>query len=183
MSGEKHDPRGLNSPLVRWSEHCSYADTVRHDKTRKRQFEQTFLSLNWLNEYDDTLKVCDGGREVEKLIAHLDEPYFGRLEEARLHRRELRFRQAIYALRDYPALQKTLHAIRRFRRREKIFSALKIRRETYRERFSQLTKILKSRLVIQRAVMFGNVPADEPRKNQKKVHNNEQSNTGHKRQR
>ena len=183
MSGEKHDPRGLKSPLVRWSEHCAAVDEVRHDQTRQRQFEQKFLSTDWVNEYEDTLKVCDGGREVEKLIAHLDEPYFGRLEEARLHRRELRFRQAIYALRDYPALQKTLHAIRRFRRREKIFSALKIRHETYRKRFSDLTKILKSRLVIQRAVMFGNVPADEPHKNQRKVHDNEQSNTGHKRQR
>ena len=168
MSGEKLDPRGLNSPLVRWSEHCSYVDTVRHDKTRKRQFEQTFLSLNWLNEYDDTLKVHDGGREVEKLIAHLDEPYFGRLEVARLHRRELRFWNALYALRDYPELQKTLRAIRRYRVREKIFSALKIRRETYRERFSQLTKILKIRLVIQRAVMIGDVPADEPHETPKK---------------
>ena len=183
MSGEKHDPRGLNSPLVHWAEHCSYVDTVRHDKTRKRQFEQTFLSLNWLNEYDDTLKVHDKGRAVEKLIAHLDAPFRRRLEEARLHRRELRFWNALYALRDYPELQKTLRAIRRYRVREKIFSALKIRPETYRKRFSDLTKILKSRLVIQRAVMFGNVPADEPHKNQKKVHNNEQSNTGHKRER
>ena len=141
------------------------------------------------------------------LVAHLDAPYRGRLEVARLHRRELRFRQALYALRNYPALQKTLHAIRRFRRREKKFSALKIRRETYRKRFSDLTKILKSRLVIQRAVMIGNVPADEPhneqrlaedgsphhagvgrgvppsRQTKKKAQNNEQSNTGHKRER
>ena len=114
MSGEKHDPRGLNSPLVRWSEHCAAVDEVRHDQTRQRQFEQKFLSTDWVNEYEDTLKVCDGGREVEKLIAHLDEPYVGRLEEARLHRRELRFWNALYAVRDYPELQKTLRAIRRY---------------------------------------------------------------------
>ena len=139
-----------------------------------------------------------------------DAPYRGRLEVARLHRRELRFWNALYALRDYPELQKTLRAIRRYRVRGKIFSALKIRPKTYEMRFLRVVKILKSRLVIQRAVMIGNVPADEPHKNhneqrlaedgspyqkiggarrpaeptnQKKEQNNEQSNTGHKRER
>ena len=183
MSGEKHDPRGLKSPLAKWHSYCAHMNFIRRKYTRQGRFESSFLSLDWINEYNSTLQVSDKGLAVEKLVAHLDEPYRRRLEEARLHRRELRFRQAIYALRDYPELQKTLRAIRRSRRREKNFSALKIRPETYRERFFQLTKILKSRLVIQRAVMIGNVPADEPHKNQRKAHDNEQSNTGHKRQR
>ena len=183
MSGEKHDPRGLKSPLAKWHSYCAHMNFIRRKYTRQGRFESSFLSLDWINEYNSTLQVSDKGRAVEKLIAHLDEPYRRRLEEARLHRRELRFWNALYALRDYPELQKTLRAIRRYRVRAKIFSALKIRPETYRGRFSQLTKILKSRLVIQRAVMIGNVPADEPHKNQKKVHDNEQSNTGHKRQR
>ena len=56
--------------------------------------------------------------------------------------RDLRFRNALYRLRDYPELQKTLRAIRRHRIRRKIFSALKIGANVYRERFSRLTKIL-----------------------------------------
>ena len=44
--------------------------------------------------------------------------------------------------RRYPELKRTLRAIRRYRKREKIFSALQIGANVYRERFSQLTKIL-----------------------------------------
>ena len=42
-----------------------------------------------------------------------------------------------------PELQKTLRAIRRHRVRRKIFSALKIGANVYRERLSRLTKILE----------------------------------------
>ena len=65
------------------------------------------------------------------------------IEPYRQHKREKRFWNAIYALRNYPELQTTLRAIRRYRVREKIISALKIKGGTYRERFSQLTQILK----------------------------------------
>ena len=166
MSGEKHDPRGLDSPLVRWSEHCAAVDEARHDQTRQRQFEQKFLSTDWVNEYEDTFEQDDGGRAVERLVDQLDAPFLPVFRRMRRHRRERRFRQALHALRDYPELAQTLRAIRRLRRREKIFSALKIRPETYRKRFSDLTKILKSRLVIQRAAMTGNVPAGDPLQNE-----------------
>ena len=70
------------------------------------------------------------------------------IEPYRKYQRELRFKAALYRLRKHPELQATLRAIRLHKKKEKIISALKIRAGTYRERFSQLTQILKSRLDI-----------------------------------
>ena len=122
--------------LVRQSEKFAAADKARHDQTRQRKFEQFFLSLDWANEEGLYIDYGDGGRQMRALVRKLDEPFWNRV-------RELRFWNALYRLRDYPELQKTLRAIRRYRVRRKIFSALQIKANVYRERFSQLTKILK----------------------------------------
>ena len=122
--------------LVRQSEKFAAANKALHDQTRQRKFEQSFLSLDWTNEEGSRFDYCDGGRQMRALVRKLDEPFWNRV-------RELRFWNALYKLRDYPELQTTLRAIRRYRVRQKIFSALQIKANVYRERFSQLTKILK----------------------------------------
>ena len=72
---------------------------------------------------------------MRRTLRAIDAPF-------REHVRELRFRNALYRLRDYPELQKTLRAIRRHRVRRKIFSALKIGAETYEKRFRRVREIL-----------------------------------------
>ena len=59
------------------------------------------------------------------------------------HKRDLAFWRVLHALKDHPELQTTLRAIRRYRVREKIFSALKIGAETYEKRFFRVREILK----------------------------------------
>ena len=93
------------------------ANDVAHDQTNQRSFE----------------RGC--GRDMRRTLRAIDAPYWE-------HVRELRFWNALYKLRNYPELQKTLRAIRRHRVRRKNFSALKIGANVYRERFSRLTKIL-----------------------------------------
>ena len=122
--------------LVRQSEKFAAANKALHDQTRQQKFEQSFLSLDWTNEEGSRFDYCDGGRQMRALVRKLDEPFWNRV-------RELRFWNALYKLRDYPELQTTLRAIRRYRVRRKIFSALQIKAETYRKRFFQVTKILK----------------------------------------
>ena len=112
------------------------ANDVAHDKTRQRSFERGFLSLDHPDEDGNMWDYGDCGREMRRTLRAIDAPYWE-------HVRELRFCNALYKLRDYPELQKTLRAIRRYRVRPKIFSALQIGAGTYRERFSQLTQILK----------------------------------------
>jgi hypothetical protein len=73
---------------------------------------------------------------VRSRLAALDAPF-------RKRRRELLFKQALYLLRKHPELQRTLRAIRRFRRRQKIFSALQIRPEVYFKRFFRVQEILQ----------------------------------------
>lgn len=122
--------------LVRQSEKFAAANKALHDQTRQRKFEQSFLSLDWANEEGSRYDYGDGGRQMRALVRKLDEPFWNRV-------RELRFWNALYKLRDYPELQTTLRAIRRYRVRRKIFSALQIKAETYRKRFFQVTKILQ----------------------------------------
>ncbi len=130
------DTSGHERNLVRRAEKFAKCDEVRHDQTEQRVFERSFLSLDWANEEGSGFDYCDGGRQMRALVRKLDEPYWNRV-------RELRFWNALYKLRHYPELQTTLRAIRRYRVRRKIFSALQIKANVYRERFSQLTKILK----------------------------------------
>ena len=126
----------MKDALVKRSERFAAADEARHDQTRQRRFERAFLSLDWRNEDGDAFDYGDCGRAAKKLYASLDAPF-------RKRRRELLFKQALYLLRNHPKLQRTLRAIRRFRRRQKIFSALQIRPEVYKFRFFHLTKILQ----------------------------------------
>ena len=110
-------------------------DDARHDQTQQRTFERSFLSLDAPDEDGNMWDYGDCGRDMRRTLRAIDAPYWE-------HVRELRFWNALYKLRDYPELQKTLRAIRRHRVRRKIFSALKIGAETYRRRFSDLTQIL-----------------------------------------
>ena len=111
------------------------ANDVAHDQTNQRSFERGFLSLDHPDEDGNMWDYGDCGRDMRRTLRAIDAPYWE-------HVRELRFWNALYKLRDYPELQKTLRAIRRHRVRRKIFSALKIGAETYRRRFSDLTQIL-----------------------------------------
>ena len=122
--------------LVRRSERFALRDKARHDQTAQRKFERAFLSLDWVGEEDSGFDYGDGGRQMRALVRKLDAPW-------REHVRELRFWNALYKLRNYPELQTTLRAIRRYRVRQEIFSALQIKAEVYRKRFSQITEILK----------------------------------------
>ena len=110
-------------------------DDARHDQTRQRAFERSFLSLDQPDANGNMWDYGDCGRAMRRTLRAIDAPFWE-------HVKELRFRNALYRLRDYPELQKTLRAIRRHRIRRKIFSALKIGAETYRRRFSDLTQIL-----------------------------------------
>ena len=111
------------------------ANDVAHDQTNQRSFERGFLSLDHPDENGNLWDYGDCGRDMRRTLRAIDAPFWE-------HVKELRFRHALYRLRDYPELQKTLRAIRRHRVRRKIFSALKIGAETYRRRFSDLTQIL-----------------------------------------
>ena len=111
------------------------ANDVAHDQTNQRSFERGFLSLDHPDEDGNLWDYGDCGRDMRRTLRAIDAPYWE-------HVRELRFWNALYKLRDYPELQKTLRAIRRHRVRRKIFSALKIGAETYRRRFFDLTQIL-----------------------------------------
>ena len=123
--------------LVRRSEKFAKANECVHDKTLQRRFELRFLSLDCPDANGDMRDYGDCGRAARRLFASLDEPF-------RRHVRELRFREALRKLvRRKQADAALLVAIRRFRQRQKIFSALKIKANVYRERFSQLTKLLE----------------------------------------
>ena len=118
--------------------HCNMKDEAQHDRTRQRLFEQSMVSLDRPDENGDLYDYGDCNRAARRMFREIDAPVHE-------HFRRLRLRQALYRLRKYPELQATLKAIYRYRflPRQKIFSALKIRGETYKQRFFQLTKILK----------------------------------------
>ena len=111
-------------------------DDVRRDQTCQRAFERGFLSLDHPDEDGNLWDYGDCGRDMRRTFRAIDAPYWE-------HVRELRFWNALYKLRDYPELQKTLRAIRRHRVRRKIFSALKIGAETYEKRFRRVREILE----------------------------------------
>ena len=111
------------------------ANDVAHDQTNQRSFERGFLSLDHPDEDGNMWDYGDCGRDMRRTLRAIDAPYWE-------HVRELRFWNALYKLRDYPELQKTLRAIRRHRVRRKIFSALKIGAETYEKRFRRVREIL-----------------------------------------
>ena len=117
---------------------CNMADEVRQDKTRQRRFESSMLSLDAPDANGNMYDYGDCNRAAKRMFRELDAPVHE-------HFRRLRLRQALYRLRKYPELQATLKAIYKYRSlpRQKIFSALKIRGETYKMRLSRVTEILK----------------------------------------
>ena len=127
--------KGLMVQDLRWT----MSKGVRHNaESLQGKFEDGFHSLDFPYENGVRYDYNEGCISANRLYYNLDEPY-------RERRRWLKIRRALYKLRRYPELQATLKAIfkYRFQPRQKIFSALKIRGGTYRERFSQLTQILK----------------------------------------
>ena len=118
--------------------HCNMKDEAQHDRTRQRLFEQSMVSLDRPDENGDLYDYGDCNRAAKRMFRELDAPVHE-------HFRKLRLRQALYRLRKYPELQATLKAIYKYRflPRQKIFSALKIRGETYKMRLSRVTEILK----------------------------------------
>ena len=107
-----------------------------HDQTLQRKFERGFLSLDAPDKDGSPRDYSFGTREMNRLYRELDTPYWE-------HVRERRFWNALYRLRKYPELQNTLRAIRTFRVRQKIISALKIKGEVYEKRFQRVRKILQ----------------------------------------
>ena len=124
--------------------HCDMKDEARHDRTRQRLFEQSMVSLDRPDENGDLYDYGDCNRAARRMFRELDAEYREKvIEPYREHQRNLAFWRALHALKDYPELQTTLRAIRRYRVREKIFSALKIRGETYEKRLFRVREILK----------------------------------------
>ena len=115
---------------------CEAANEARDDQTAQRRFERSFLSSDRPDANGLSYEIRDGGRQMRRLYAALDAPVRAQL-------RERRWQAALARLEGHPELRRTLIAIRKFRDREKIFFALKIKAETYRKRLSQLTKIFK----------------------------------------
>ena len=113
-------------------------EAEHNENTHQGKFEESFHSLDFPYENGVRYDYNEGCISANRLYYNLDEPY-------RERRRWLKIRRALYKLRRYPELQATLKAIfkYRFQPRQKIISALKIRGETYRKRFSDLTQILK----------------------------------------
>ena len=129
--------------------HCNMKDEAEHDQTRQRAFEQSMLSLDHPDEDGNLYDYGDCNRAAKRMFRKMDAEYREKvIEPYRKYQRELRFKAALYRLRMHPELQVTLRAIRLHKKKEKIFSALKIGAETYEKRFSELSKILKSRLDI-----------------------------------
>ena len=102
---------------------CSYNFEQTHFEHGKDQPE--------LNVFD----YGDCGRAMRRMLRDIDAPYRERI-------RSLRFAAAHDALHGHPELQRTLSAIRRHRRREKIAAALDIPVETYVKRFARICQIL-----------------------------------------
>jgi len=130
--GEVRNPAALLAHVLR----REAANAARDDQTRQRRFERGFLSADVPNGDGEAHDHGDGGRAVGRIVGALDAPLLARA-------RERRWQAALARLSDRPELRRTLVAIRRFREREKIISALRIKTGTYRERLSQLTKIFK----------------------------------------
>ena len=118
--------------------HCNMKDEAQHDRTRQRLFEQSMVSLDRPDENGDLYDYGDCNRAAKRMFREIDAPVHE-------HFRRLRLRQTLYRLRKYPELQATLKAIYKYRflPRQKIFSALEIRGETYKMRLSRVWEILK----------------------------------------
>lgn len=128
----------LDSPLVKRSERFNRIDECRHDQTKQRKFEKTFLSTDWRNKNGDSFDYGDYCKSIRKLLYKLDAYWIRR-------RRKERFEAACNALEDKPKLQETLLAIKKYRKREKIIKALHITKEVYRARLKLLYRFFNLR--------------------------------------
>lgn len=133
--------------LVRQAERFSLCDKARHDQTKQQQFDQSILSLDWPDENGKVRDYSDCGRQARKLYRSLD-------REHDMNEKWKLFSNALEKLNGHPELKKTLWAIlehrekserkmRRFRIREKIFFALRIKAHAYFERRRDLANLLK----------------------------------------
>ena len=124
--------------------HCDMKDEAEHDQTRQRAFEQSMLSLDHPDEDGNLYDYGDCSRAAKRMFREMDAEYREKvIEPYRQHKRDLAFWRALHAFKDHPELQTTLRAIRRYRVREKIISALKIGAETDEKRFFRVREILK----------------------------------------
>ena len=124
--------------------HWDMIDEARHNASKKGKRENNHHSLDFPYENGIRYEYTNGRFDVDRMVYEMDAEYREKvIEPYRQHKRKKRFWNAIYALRNYPELQTTLRAIRRYRVREKIISALKIRGETYEKRFSRVREILE----------------------------------------
>ena len=118
--------------------HWDMINEARHNATPQGKQDTSYLSLDRPDEDGNHYDYGDCNRAMRRIFREIDEPineYF----------RWLKIRRALYKLRRHPELQATLKAIfkYRFQPRQKIFSALKIRGETYEMRLSRVREILK----------------------------------------
>ena len=118
------DPKRLMSPAMLKSAEADEAEARRRAEEDARRVTASAASESWALCAERCANFCDG-----RCSCGAKTPP--------------RFWNTLYKLRDYPELQKTLRAIRRHRVRQKFFSALKIKAETYRRRFFDLTRILE----------------------------------------
>jgi len=121
--------------LVRRAEKFCRASEYRHDQTRQRRFERTFLSLDRPDENGNLFDYGDCGWAMRQMLRTIDAPIVERI-------RDLRFAAARKKLAGYPVLRETLTAIRRFRSRKRIVAALGIPAGTYAKRFTRICRIL-----------------------------------------
>ena len=126
--------KGQAVQRLRWD----MINEARHNATPQGKQDTGYLSLDRPDDDGNRYDYGDCNRAMRRMFREIDEPvneYF----------RWLKIRRALYKLRRYPELQATLKAIfkYRFQPRQKIFSALKIRGETYEKRFSRVREILK----------------------------------------
>ena len=88
----------LDSPLVKRSERFARIDECRHDQTRQRRLERSFLSADWRNENGDSFDYCDNGLAVRILVWRLDAGW-------RKKKRDELFQLALDRLEKKPRLQ------------------------------------------------------------------------------
>ena len=111
--------------LVAQSEKWGNVNEIEHDQTKQRQFEQSFLSIDWTDENGKARDYSYGGREARKLYRKLDLPY-DRMVKWKL------FSAALDKLKGHPELQETLWAILEHREKsERLMRRFKIRRKIF----------------------------------------------------
>ena len=123
--------------LVRRSERFALVNECKHNMTKKGRFARSFLSTDHPDAKGIVYDYGDCCREVRRMLQKMDAP----VREAI---RDRRFAEAIKALKDHPALKRTLRTIRRLAGcdEKEIAKALGIKPDTYYKRFDRICEIL-----------------------------------------